>query len=45
MNTSCSRISTPFSEFYQNHGYIDVEVKDVRKERGDGGPITDDDRD
>src|SRR5437868_12029735 len=23
-------------EFYQNHGYIDVEVKDVRKERGDG---------
>jgi outer membrane protein insertion porin family len=22
-------------EFYQNHGYIDVEVKDVRKERGD----------
>src|ERR1700731_301493 len=21
-------------EFYQNHGYIDVEVKDVRKERG-----------
>jgi outer membrane protein insertion porin family len=27
-------------EFYQNHGYIDVEVKDVRKERPDGGPIT-----
>jgi outer membrane protein insertion porin family len=23
-------------EFYQDHGYIDVEVKDVRKERGDG---------
>jgi len=23
-------------EFYQNHGYIDVEVKDVRKEREDG---------
>jgi outer membrane protein insertion porin family len=23
-------------EYYQNHGYIDVEVKDVRKERGDG---------
>ena len=27
-------------EFYQNHGYIDAEVKDVRKERPDGGPIT-----
>src|SRR5256885_1716513 len=26
-------------EFYQNHGYIDVEVKDVRKEREEG-PIT-----
>ena len=25
-------------EFYQNHGYIDVEVKDVRKER-EKGPI------
>jgi len=25
-------------EFYQNHGYIDVEVKDVRKERP-SGPI------
>jgi outer membrane protein insertion porin family len=23
-------------EFYQNHGYIDVEVKDVRKERANG---------
>ena len=23
-------------EYYQNHGYIDVEVKDVRKDRGDG---------
>jgi outer membrane protein insertion porin family len=23
-------------EFYQNHGYIDVEVKDVRKERAQG---------
>jgi outer membrane protein insertion porin family len=23
-------------EFYQNHGYIDVEVKDVRKQREDG---------
>src|SRR6266705_6468438 len=23
-------------EFYQNHGYIDVEVKDVRKQRADG---------
>jgi outer membrane protein insertion porin family len=27
-------------EFYQNHGYIDVAVKDVRKERPNGGPIT-----
>src|SRR6202023_936204 len=27
-------------EFYQNHGYIDVDVRDVRKERPDGGPIT-----
>jgi len=27
-------------EFYQNHGYIDVDVKDVRKERPNGGPIT-----
>jgi outer membrane protein insertion porin family len=26
-------------EFYQNHGYIEVEVKDVRKERPEGGPI------
>jgi outer membrane protein insertion porin family len=26
-------------EFYQNKGYIDVEVKDVQKERGSGGPI------
>ncbi|MEP7014602.1 MAG: outer membrane protein assembly factor BamA [Verrucomicrobiota bacterium] len=26
-------------EWYQNHGYIDVEVKDVRKER-QSGPIT-----
>jgi outer membrane protein insertion porin family len=26
-------------EFYQNHGYIDVEVKDVRKERA-GGRMT-----
>jgi outer membrane protein insertion porin family len=25
-------------EFYQNHGYIDVEVKDVRKER-EAGPL------
>jgi outer membrane protein insertion porin family len=23
-------------DFYQDHGYIDVEVKDVRKDRGDG---------
>ena len=23
-------------EFYQNHGYIDVEVKEVRKERQEG---------
>jgi outer membrane protein insertion porin family len=26
-------------EFYQNHGYIDVEVKDVRKQRADGRMI------
>ena len=26
-------------EFYQNHGYIDVEVKDVRKERQNGPMI------
>ena len=26
-------------EFYQNHGYIDVEVKDVRKERRENGPM------
>jgi outer membrane protein insertion porin family len=26
-------------EFYQNHGYIDVEVKDVRKERTAKGPM------
>jgi len=26
-------------EFYQNKGYIDVEVKDVRKERQKGGPM------
>ena len=26
-------------EFYQNHGYIDVEVKDVRKEIGGGAMI------
>ena len=26
-------------EFYQNHGYIDVEVKDVRKERENGPMI------
>jgi outer membrane protein insertion porin family len=26
-------------EFYQNKGYIDVEVKDVQKERAGGGPI------
>jgi outer membrane protein insertion porin family len=27
-------------EFYQNHGYIDVDVRDVRKEHPNGGPIT-----
>ena len=26
-------------EWYQNHGYIDVEVKDVRKEHSKNGPI------
>src|SRR5579864_6195858 len=26
-------------EFYQNHGYVDVDVKDVRKERTKGGPL------
>jgi outer membrane protein insertion porin family len=26
-------------EFYQNHGYVDAEVKDVRKERKNGGPL------
>ena len=26
-------------EFYQDHGYIDVEIKDVRKERGPKGPL------
>ncbi len=26
-------------EFYQNHGYIDVDVKDVRKERPENGPM------
>jgi len=26
-------------EFYQDHGYIDVEIKDVRKERPKGGPL------
>ena len=26
-------------EYYQDHGYIDVEVKDVRKDRGDGKMI------
>jgi outer membrane protein insertion porin family len=26
-------------EFYQNHGYIDVEVKDLRKERRENGPM------
>jgi outer membrane protein insertion porin family len=25
-------------EFYQNHGYIDVEIKDVRRERTEKGP-------
>src|SRR5882757_5296282 len=27
-------------EFYQDHGYIDVEIKDVRKERSHNGPMT-----
>src|SRR6184192_4092266 len=26
-------------EFYQNHGYIDVEVKNVRRERTEKGPL------
>src|SRR5262249_57945741 len=26
-------------EFYQDHGYIDVEVKDVRRERTNKGPM------
>src|SRR6266487_2337934 len=26
-------------EFYQDHGYIDVEIKDVRKERTEKGPM------
>src|SRR5436190_8905140 len=26
-------------EWYQNHGYIDVEIKDVRKEHSGNGPI------
>src|SRR5216110_274042 len=26
-------------EWYQNHGYIDVEIKDVRKERTEKGPM------
>ncbi len=26
-------------EFYQNHGYIDVEVKEVRRERTEKGPL------
>ena len=26
-------------EFYQNHGYIDVEIKNVRKERTEKGPM------
>jgi outer membrane protein insertion porin family len=26
-------------EFYQNHGYIDAEVKDVHRERKKGGPL------
>ena len=26
-------------EFYQNHGYIDAEVKEVRRERQKGGPL------
>ena len=32
-------------ELYQNHGYIDVEVKDVRKERERKGPHHHHDRD
>ena len=27
-------------EFYQDHGYIDVEIKDVRRERTEKGPLT-----
>ena len=27
-------------EWYQDHGYIDVEIKDVRKERSHNGPMT-----
>jgi len=27
-------------EFYQDHGYIDVEIKDVRRERSGKGPLT-----
>src|SRR5437667_11562801 len=26
-------------EFYQNHGYIDVEIKDVRRGRTEKGPM------
>jgi outer membrane protein insertion porin family len=26
-------------EFYQDHGYIDVEIKDVRRERQENGPM------
>lgn len=26
-------------EYYQNHGYIDAEIKDVQKERPKGGPL------
>src|SRR5213082_510758 len=26
-------------EWYQNHGYIDVEIKDVRRERSENGPM------
>src|SRR5262249_281896 len=26
-------------EYYQDHGYIDVEVKDVRRERKEKGPM------
>jgi outer membrane protein insertion porin family len=26
-------------EWYQNHGYIDVAIKDVRRERGEKGPM------